>query len=140
MIAPEKITTIMGLPDEVHSLYELNNLIIQGLPKDCLLHTVEQLSSSSKIRKHIQNRLVPASTFRRRNVRLNVDESERVERIARIYAESLDLWGNQKDAQNFLFHSHPELNNRTPIDISITPLGALQVEQIINNIRYGLPI
>ena len=140
MIAPEKITDVMGLPGTAETLYELNELILRGLPKHCLRHTVEQLSSNNQIKKHIENRLVPASTYRRRKVHLTIKESERVERIARIYAESLDVWGNQNEAQQFLFHPHPLLNNQTPIDIAFTSLGAIQVENIMNNIRYGLPI
>lgn len=130
----------MGLTCKVESQHELNEVIIQGLPKKCLKQTVSHLSSNAKVKKDIQNRLVPSSTYRRRKERLNATESERVARLARIYGEALDVWGNKEDAQQFLLTPHPLLNNKTPIDMAFTSLGAELVEQLLNKIRYGLPV
>ena len=140
MIDPEKITDIMGLSCKIQSLHELNELIIQGLPKSCLVQIVNHLSSDANIKKQLQDRLISPATFKRRKTVLNIDESERVERIARIYAPALDVWGDQDDARKYLFTPNPLLNNRTPIDLSFTELGARLVEETIEKIRYGLPI
>ena len=140
MIAPEKITDIMGLSCNVQTLSELNELIIKGLPKTCLIQMVKHLSSDTKIQNKIQNRLISPATFKRRKDVLNAQESESVERMARIYALSLDVWGDQDDARQYLFTPNPQLNNDTPIDISFTELGARLVEEMIEKMRYGLPV
>ena len=139
MISAQKITDIMGLSSKIETLHELNEIIIQGIPKKCLEKTVSHLSSNARIKKDLQNRLVPSSTYKRRKDTLKPNEGERVARIARIYAETLDVWGDKKDAQIFLFHPHSLLNHKTPIDMAFTSLGAELVEKIINEIRYGLP-
>ena len=130
----------MGLSCKVESLYELNEIIIQGLPKKCLERTVSHLSSNTKVKKDLQDRLVSPSTYKRRKKLLKTHESERVERLARIYASALELWGNQEDVQDFLFSTNPILNNMKPIDLTFTGLGARIVEQLMDKIRYGLPV
>ena len=140
MIAPEKITAIMGVTNDVHSLYELNELVIQGLPKDCLIQTVKHLSSDNKQQKQLQARVISPATFKRRKDVLTAQESERVERLARIYASALDVWGDQDDAQKYLFTPNQLLNDKSPIDVCFTELGARLVEETIEKIRYGLPV
>lgn len=130
----------MGLSCNVQTLSELNELIIKGLPKTCLIQMVKHLSSDTKIQNKIQNRLISPATFKRRKDVLNAQESESVERMARIYALSLDVWGDQDDARQYLFTPNPQLNNDTPIDISFTELGARLVEEMIEKMRYGLPV
>ena len=140
MIAPENITNVMGLPSTAHSLYELNELIFQGLPKNCLIHTVKNVSSDIKIQKQLQARVITPATFKRRKDVLTAQESERVERLARVYASVLDVWGDEDDARQYLFTPNPLLNNKSPIDVCVTELGARLVEETLEKIRYGLPV
>ena len=130
----------MGLSCKVESLYDLNEIIIQGLPKNCLERTVSHLSSNVNIKKDLQDRIVSPSTYKRRKNTLKTHEGERVERLASIYASALELWGNQEDVQNFLFSTNPILNKMKPIDLVFTALGARLVEQLMDEIRYGLPV
>lgn len=140
MTLSQDITDIMGLSIQVQTISELNEMIIQGIPKSCLTKTVSHLSSNTKVKKDLHDRIVPASTFKRRKTVLNAQEGERVARIARIYLEALDIWGNQEETQEFLFHPHPLLENKRPIDMAFTSLGAIIVEQVFDKIRYGLPV
>jgi putative toxin-antitoxin system antitoxin component (TIGR02293 family) len=71
---------------------------------------------------------------------LSSQESERVERLARVYATALDVWGDEEDARRFLFAPHALLNEQKPIDMAFNELGARQVEQILEKLRYGLPV
>jgi len=140
MIHAEKIAGILGLSRQIHSLYDLNESVTHGLPKATLRSTVSHLTQDTETARQISNRLIPSASFKRRRSLLNPQESERVERLARVFATALDIWGNDKDAQQFLFTPHPLLNQQRPVDLAFTELGARQIEQILENIRYGLPV
>lgn len=140
MIQAEKIADVLGLTCKIHSLYDLSESVAHGLPKKSLHATVKHLKLDSHAAKVIQDRLVAPATFKRRRTLLNPQESERVERLARVYATALDVWGDEDDARQFLFTPHQLLNLKRPIDLAYTELGARQIEQILAKIRYGLPV
>lgn len=140
MVEAEKIADVMGLTCKVHSLFDLTETVIHGLPKKALRLTVMHLTVEPAVAKKLRDRLVPPATFKRRRSVLNAQESERVERLARVYATALDVWGDEEDARQFLFTPHSLLNHQTPIDLAFTELGARQVEQILEKLRYGLPV
>lgn len=140
MVEVEKITDVLGLTCKIHSLYDLNESVTHGLPKGTLKFTVRQLTSNTDVAKTISDRLVSPATFKRRKDTLNPEESERVERLARVYATALDVWGDEDDARQFLFTPHPLLNQQRPVDLAFTELGARQVEQILEKLRWGLPV
>ncbi|NOY62404.1 MAG: DUF2384 domain-containing protein [Gammaproteobacteria bacterium] len=139
MIQAEKIADVLGLRCQIHSLYALSESVAQGLPKKSLQTTIKHLTHDASVAKIISNRLVPSATYKRRRGALNAQESERVERLARVYATALDVWDDEDDARQFLFAAHPLLNQQRPIDLAFSELGARQVEQILANLRYGLP-
>lgn len=139
MVQAEKIADVLGMPCQIHSLYELIESVAHGLPKKTLQTTVKHLTLDGGVAKQLSDRLVPPATYKRRRGHLNPQESERVERLARVYATALDAWDNEDDARQFLFTPHRMLNQQRPIDLAFTELGARQVEQILASIRYGLP-
>ena len=140
MIDAEKIADVMGLASKIHSLFDLTESVIHGLPKKSLQLTVKHLTKDVAVAKKISDRLVSPATFKRRKSVLNTQESERIERLARVYATTLDVWGDEEDTQQFLFTPHKLLNGQKPIDLAFTELGARQVEQILEKLRYGLPV
>ena len=140
MIEPQKIIAIMGMTNNVNSLHELNELVNQGLPKDCLIQTIKHLSSDNKQQKQLQARVISPATFRRRKDVLTTQESELVEHLARVYATAFEVFGDQDDARQYLFTPNPLLNNKSPIDVCFTGLGARLVEETLEKIRYGLPV
>jgi len=140
MVEAEKIAHVMGLNSTIHSLFDLSESVIHGLPKKVLQFTVKRLTKDSAVAKVISDKLVPPATFKRRKGALNTQESERIERLARVYATALDIWGNEDDARQFLFTPHTLLNQKKPVDMAFTELGARQVEQILEKLRYGLPV
>lgn len=140
MIQVEKITDILGLSCQIHSLYELNESVALGLPKKSLQTTVKHLTLDTDAAKQISNKLVPPASFKRRKDNLNPQQSERVERMARVFATALDVWGDEDDARKFLFSSHQLLNHQRPIDFAFSELGARHIEEILEKLRYGLPV
>jgi putative toxin-antitoxin system antitoxin component (TIGR02293 family) len=86
-------------------------------------------------------RFVPKPTLARRkraNQRLTPQESDRVARIAKVWAHALKVWKGEDDARAFLFRRHMMLDNRRPIDVALaTEVGADLVDQILGRLEYG---
>lgn len=140
MVKAEMIADVMGLSCKIHSLYELTESVTRGLPKKSLKVTVTHVTKDAELVRQISNQLVPPASFKRRKGVLSVHESERVERLARLYATALDVWGDEEDARQFLFNPHALLNGKKPIEMAFTELGVRQVEHILEKLRYGLPV
>jgi putative toxin-antitoxin system antitoxin component (TIGR02293 family) len=86
-------------------------------------------------------RVVPEGSLKRRAKvgRLSPSESERTARLAHIIAHAEHVWRDPTKARAFLTTPHPELGDRTPIEVSVDEFGARQVEAILDGILYGLP-
>jgi putative toxin-antitoxin system antitoxin component (TIGR02293 family) len=73
-----------------------------------------------------------------RGQRLSVEESDRIARLARLWAFALDVWRSDAAAQRFFAEPHPLLGGRIPRDVAIeTEVGARAVEDILGRLKYG---
>jgi putative toxin-antitoxin system antitoxin component (TIGR02293 family) len=117
---------------------ELEEMVCAGLPKTALRASVQGLFDDSRARRHWMNELVPEATFKRR-VRLNLEESEKIARLARVQASAIHVWLSERDAQVFLNTPHPELGDRAPQDVAKTELGARRVEVLLWTLFHGIP-
>lgn len=138
LVTPEQIAAIMALLPVPHSFAELDALVSDGLPKNALKASVEFVCLNNEQRKQLLYRIIPEATYKRRRDKLNVDESERAERLARIYATTRYVWDSDDDARTFLHTPHPMLQGRTPLDVSMTELGARRVEELLWQLYYGI--
>lgn len=142
MIRPKSIADIMGgraiLGRPVRSVRDLERTISRGLPKRALRLTAERIYPAAGEARRVMFRIVPEATFKRRT-RLSAAESERTERLARVIAAAEYAWSDQSDAREWLTRPHPELGRRTPLETSMTELGARQVEDLLDRLFYGIP-
>jgi len=138
-----KVARIMGgkkvLRQRVDSLADLQEVVVSGLPVGALEETVRYVAVSSRAAAALRDRLVPRST-RHRRTRLKLRESEQVERLARLMALAEDVWENTEDARAFMNEAHPMLEERTPLEMAETELGARRVERLLVKLEYGLPV
>jgi putative toxin-antitoxin system antitoxin component (TIGR02293 family) len=84
--------------------------------------------------------IVPKATLTRRRAasRLNVDESNKVARLAKVWAMALRVWGDERDAQEFLRRPHPMLEGRAPREVTVSSEpGADAVMNLIGRGAYG---
>jgi len=82
---------------------------------------------------------IDARTLSRRlasNARLKPDESDRVLRVARVFALARAALGS--DAHAWLNSENRALGGVKPIELLDTDAGARQVEQIIGRIEHGI--
>ncbi|MCF7967012.1 MAG: DUF2384 domain-containing protein [Methylobacter tundripaludum] len=138
LVTPEKIASIMSLFPVPHSFSELEVLVSHGLPKNALKASVDYVCLNNEDRKQLLYRIIPEATYKRRRDRLSVLESERTERLARICATAQYVWNSDDDARTFLHTPHPMLQGRTPLDVSMTELGARRVEELLWQLFYGI--
>jgi putative toxin-antitoxin system antitoxin component (TIGR02293 family) len=125
------------------SMGELDRVVQRGLPKASLerLYRYLELASRSMAWSEFQQMIVPRATWKRREKLLSTLESAKIERLARVVAMAIETWdGNQADAREWLWTPHPELDNRPPVLVAMTELGARRVEQVLAGITYGLPV
>jgi putative toxin-antitoxin system antitoxin component (TIGR02293 family) len=128
----------MALTSVPHSFAELDELVSHGLPKNALKASVDRICLNNEDRKHLLYRIIPEATYKRRRASLSVEESERAERLARVYATAQYVWNSDDDARAFLHAPHPMLQGRTPLDVSMSELGARRVEELLWKLYYGI--
>lgn len=138
LVTPEKIAAVMALMPVPHSFAELDELVSKGLPKGALKASIEHICKSSEERKRLLYRIVPEATYKRRRNNLSASESERAERLARIFATAQYVWDSEDDARAFLNTPHSMLQGRTPLDVSMSELGARRVEALPWKLYYGI--
>jgi putative toxin-antitoxin system antitoxin component (TIGR02293 family) len=112
-----------------------------GLPRVALRRLVERLvgDDRSKI-SDLEWDVVPKTTLERRKSKLSTEESERTERIARLFVHARRTLGTETEAREFMTTPHPELDGRSPFDAAKTDLGARRVEGLLNALEYGLAV
>lgn len=138
LVTPEKIASVMSLLPIPHSFAELDDRVAHGLPKEALKASVDRVCASGEERKKLLYRVIPEATYKRRRGKLTAGESERAERLARIFATADYVWNLEDDARVFLGAPHPMLQGRTPLDVSMTELGARRVEELLWKLYYGI--
>jgi putative toxin-antitoxin system antitoxin component (TIGR02293 family) len=122
---------------EVKSDRDLEKIILNGLPTDTIAKIVDRIYPG-QTDKYYQ--LVPRSTLVRRQREgslLSVEESQKAERIARIFSFAVEVWGNEAKAKEFMKKAHPMLDDRTPFEASLNELGSRQVEQLLGRLMFG---
>ncbi len=74
----------------------------------------------------------------RKHQPLSLDESNRVSRVARIFATAVETFGDEERARLWLRRPLLRFDNRTPLEMLATDLGAHQVEVLLGRIAHGI--
>jgi putative toxin-antitoxin system antitoxin component (TIGR02293 family) len=136
----ENIARILGMRHRIASADDLRRWVGRGLPKRTLYHVVDYITEDVKEAKVLRDRLVPPATYKRRAATLRPEESEKVERIARVMALAETAFGSRDDARQFMHAPHPELGGDRPLDAVRSELGARLIEEILWRMEHGLPV
>lgn len=119
------------------SPFQLLRKIEDGLPLAALDRVTQAVAPADAAFKH---RVIPKASLarRRHEKRLTAGESERLARIARIWAFACEVWGEAGEARAFLFRPHAMLMDRAPMDVVIeSELGAQLVDGILGRLKFG---
>jgi len=143
-IPAEQIANVLGgrrvLGRRVKSMRELDDIVREGMPKSALDTFIATLGNTQHgdFALALRNKIVPRATYQRVD-RFNLQVSETTERMARLYALALSVFGNPANAARFMSSQHPELGDRAPFDAALTEIGGREVEEIIERGLHGLP-
>jgi putative toxin-antitoxin system antitoxin component (TIGR02293 family) len=139
---PRRIVQILGLAvsaTALPSVVGLEEAIRAGFPKSALYNVSRTIEVDPGRANELAYSIVPKSTLNRRET-LTREQSERTERLARLFAHAEHVFGDQAEARAFIHRSHPELDGRRPLDAAATELGARRVERVLNALEFGLPV
>lgn len=139
-----RVVEVMGGQHVVHlaggSISDLEHAIAHGLPTEVARNVATSVAPlSSAVRKRVMNMIASPATLKRRKT-LSPEASGRAERLARVTALAHQALGDKADGQRWLTEPHMLFGHRPPIDVAGTELGARQVEQMLHNIEYSLPV
>jgi putative toxin-antitoxin system antitoxin component (TIGR02293 family) len=85
--------------------------------------------------------ILKTTLARRQRGRLSPAESDRLARLARLWAFAMDVWRSESAARRFLGEPHPLLRNRIPRELGIgSDIGARAVENILGGLKYGTAV
>jgi putative toxin-antitoxin system antitoxin component (TIGR02293 family) len=119
----------------------IEKAVARGLPRQALRHVAESLAGGDKAKvARLEWGVVPRTTLDRREAQLSPEESERTERVARLFVHARRALGTEEEAREFMTTQHPELEGRSPLDAARTDLGTRRTEQILNALEYGLAL
>ena len=112
--------------------------IERGLP----LSTLEEFSVYSGIAvKDLLEVVIPARTLKHRRQRqepLNLDESDRLARVARMYELAVKVYGDREDGRRWLCGKKSRFDGKTALEMLWTETGERAVEEYLYQIDEGV--
>jgi len=73
-----------------------------------------------------------------RSRRLSPIVSDRLFRVAKVYARATEVFEDPSSAREWLHSPQIGLNERTPLDLLVTEAGARAVEDLLTRIEHGV--
>lgn len=118
---------------------DLAELVRKGLPTSSVTVLAERLDISNTVLS--QKLGIPQRTLTRRlsqRSRLTAAESDRTVRLARVFANAVELIGDEEKAVAWLQTPNRALGGERPLDQLDTDVGAREVEDLLGRIAYGV--
>src|SRR5437588_9630129 len=83
---------------------------------------------------------ISKATLHRRKAegKLDLAESDRVVRFARLMGKAIEVLESEENARNWLTSPQVGLGGAVPLDYAETELGAREVEDLLGRIEYGV--
>ena len=139
-IEPRKVASALGLRPRKgsYSLLDFNDDIARGFP----ISAVERLRKAMAPDMRSFGDLVVSEATLKRHRRsrkpLNPAQSERLARLAQVWAMALEVYQDKQTARTFLRRPHQLLHGRTPLEVAAeSSAGTRSVEQILGRLKYG---
>jgi putative toxin-antitoxin system antitoxin component (TIGR02293 family) len=143
MTTAEYVVDVLGGPGVFRSTgiptaADLRKRIKQGLPYRSLESVRERLRLSVPETASVLH--MPARTLARRKQsrRLDIHESDRLYRIARVAAQAFAVFGTEEKAAAWLRRPNRALGGEFPIQLLDTDVGVRHVEDVLGRIEHGI--
>lgn len=121
----------------IANLDELRETVKAGLPYASLEALIGKLGlarEEAAAALHLPQRTIAR---RKKERKLQADESDRVLRFARVSALAVATLGSEEKAGQWLRRPNRALGNRPPLDLLDSDIGTRQVEEVLGRIAHG---
>ena len=137
----DRLVSILGLTAKrTKRATRVADLVHEGLP----VTSFDAVASDTHLTREALARVsaIPLRTVQRRATgakrRFERDESDRLARVARIYAFAEDVLGSREAAEAWMRTPNRALDGAPPVDELETEIAAREVEDLLGRIRYGV--
>jgi len=140
-IQARSIAALLGVKPKTQAFTSLDLAEVVG--RGLSVHAVDRLCAAIApaepgLRYTIVSKATLASRHKTARRRLNREESDRLTRLARLWAFAISVWGSEAAARRFLAEPHPLLGGRVPREVATeTEIGARAVEELLGRLKYG---
>ena len=134
------IARILGVRGKIVTLLDVSDRIVIGLPPRSLdrVKALLQLSDRQMSAALGVSLKTIGRARRTPDRRLSPGISDRLFRLARVFAAAREVLGDEDAARSWLRSAQLGLNNRIPMDLLSTEAGTREVEDLLGRIEYGV--
>lgn len=134
------VADLLGVkPKKAGTSLALAYSVEKGLPVSALDRFAGRVAPQDV--RRFTYRVVPKPTLERRRKDkqpLTVEESDRLARIAKVFAFGLEVFRDEAKVRSFLDRPHPMLDDKVPLEIALaTGLGADAVINLLGRAAYS---
>jgi putative toxin-antitoxin system antitoxin component (TIGR02293 family) len=125
------------LKRRISNLAELREIVKAGLPYaslEALMAKFGLAREEASAALHLPQRTIAR---RKRERKLQADESDRLLRLARVSAQAAETLGGEEKAAQWLRRPNRALGHQAPLDLIDSDIGARQVEEVLGRIAHG---
>ena len=130
-----RLISILGLDPKRRAFADL---IHDGFPVSSFTAVSEYTSVPQEWLSFVINARTPQRRSAKPDPRLDVGESDRLFRVARIYALAEAVLGSAENARNWMNTPNRSLDNARPFDLLTTEAEAREVEDALGRIADGV--
>jgi len=88
----------------------------------------------------VRAELIPDSTWKRAGKTLGPQASQTTARLNHVFEFAQRIWGNEREAAEWLAAPHMELDGATPYSLLRTEAGGRVIQALLGAIEYGFPV
>jgi len=127
--------------DVVESAVTLTREAHCGIAKTEAARLISKIAEASSMPLgRVRATLIPDSTWKRAGKTLGPQASETTARLNHVFAFAQRIWGNEREAAEWLAAPHTELEGATPFSMLRTESGGRVVEALLGAVEYGFPV
>lgn len=142
MVRTGHIVEVLGgwkiLKRSVSTQDQLREAVRAGLPYASLEAVMGELGlarTEAADAIHLPPRTVAR---RKKEQKLQADESDRLVRLARLAAQGADVLGDKEKAATWLRRPNRALGGKIPLELLDSDIGVRQVEEVLGRIEHGV--
>jgi putative toxin-antitoxin system antitoxin component (TIGR02293 family) len=137
-----RITEVLGgdriLGRNISTPGALDDLVRKGLPYGAIEAIVNRIAVNLPELVALLASSKRTIARRKAEKRLSAAESDRLARLARVFAQAEEVFEDKEKARRWIHKPNRVLGGRTPLQALETDIGTLEVVRILGRIEFGV--